>query len=221
MCPQLLFYTFYLCWLYIFALWVQIFSYMQNPKNKRPSTLVNQQFPVACHLSETMLWHSAAHFLPPFASSMISMASFLSHARTSLTSPPLMLWSSYTLLFLSVIQEAELTQIPEQLLNGENTTFKLPTIMLRPHPLGSNSFSFSNCSERSSKPVHTFLFVWFFFAVSLLLSPSVWFHLPLIDISSKQQWLIKRHSGECQEPHTHTHTHWLAEKHPLSRRLEL
>lgn len=59
------------------------FHICKTTKNKRPSTLVNQQFPVACRLSETMLWHSAAHFLPPFASSMISTASFLSHARTS------------------------------------------------------------------------------------------------------------------------------------------
>lgn len=71
-----------------------LFIYAKPQKNQ-PSTLVKQhlqlnlfffffqQFPVACRLSETMLWHSAAHFLPPFASSKISTASFLGHARTS------------------------------------------------------------------------------------------------------------------------------------------
>lgn len=92
-----------------------------------------------------MLWHSG-RFPLSFCSSTISTATFFGHARM-LQSPPLMLWSIYTLQFLSVIQEAELTQIWLQ--NGEYTTFKLRTIMLQPHPLGSNRFSSVACSERT------------------------------------------------------------------------
>lgn len=90
------------------------------------------QFPVACCILDPLLWHSVAHFLSP----PISTATFHGHARLW-QSPPSMLWGISTLLFLSVIQEAELMQIPEQLQKGEYTAFKLWTAMLRPHPLGS------------------------------------------------------------------------------------
>ena len=113
MCPHLLFYTFYLCWLYVFALWVQMFSYIQKPKeNQAPCWTCNCSsnyffvsnflllvtFQTRCFGT---LWRISS-LLPPFAllqSLQPLFSAMHGYCRVS----------RYTLLFLSVIQEAEPT----------------------------------------------------------------------------------------------------------------
>lgn len=175
-----------------------------------------QQFPVACRIFETMLGTLR----------LISSLLFLFYNLYSVFSRPctdirVHRWCCEAFIHYFSCQRRrkhELTRIPEQLQNGEFTTFKLRTIVLRPHPLAPNSLSFSNCSERSSKPVRT-VFCFFFCSVTVAFYIGVFSSSTYI--SSKRQRLIKLHSGECQEPHTYTHTDRLTEKHPLSRSLEL